>query len=295
MTDQATSAPAGAVPILDTHQHLIYPDQAGYGWTHDIASLTKRSFTLEDYQRLTAGLGIGGTLFMEAAVDDAQYQAENDFIVPVAALPASGVLGLITTCRPEDGSGFDQWLERCASQPVVGYRRILHVVADTLSESATFRSNVRKIGQRDKVFDMCFLQRQLGIAYQFAAACDNTQLVLDHCGMPDIDGGDIAAWRTGIAALAAMPHVYCKLSGVLAYCGTKPATLETIRPYVDYVLEKFGPQRMVWGSDWPVVNITSSIGDWIGITRQILAGLSDAEAAALAHGTAQKVYQVAIP
>ena len=94
-------------------------------------------------------------------------------------------------------------------------------------------------------------------------------------------------------ALAALPHVHCKLSGVLAYCAPGTASLETIRPYVDHVFEVFGPQRIVWGSDWPVVNMTSDLPAWIGITRQILSGLSDKEAEAVAAASARRIYGVA--
>ncbi len=281
--------------LLDTHQHLVYTDKAGYGWTAGLAPLENKSFTLHDYQSLTEGLGVGGTLFMEAAVDDGDMEAENGFSSQVASASGSGILGLISTCRPETDEGFDAWLDACEGHNAVGYRRILHVVDDAVSQPASFRANVRKIGARGKVFDMCFLQRQLGIARELAEACDNTTLVLDHCGVPDIAGGDIEAWRAGIDALAELPHVNCKLSGILAYCPAGQANLATIRPYVDHVLDKFGPGRTLWGSDWPVVDLANGLADWIGVTREIRAGLSDGEAAAVAHETAERVYGVKLP
>ena len=280
--------------LLDTHQHLLYTDSISYGWTDGLPALANKSFTLDDYRQLTAGLGVGGTLFMETAADNTDYKKENALIAKLADDDTGGIRGLISTCRPESDADFDEWLENCEAWPVVGYRRILHVVDDAMSQEEGFRNNVRKLGARNKVFDICFLQRQLGIAAEFARACDNTKLVLNHCGVPDIVGGDIKEWQQGIDALAELPHVYCKLSGLLAYCGDKPATLETIRPYVDYVLEKFGPYRMVWGSDWPVVNLANGIADWIKVTREILAGLSEDEANAIAHGTAEQVYKVSL-
>jgi predicted TIM-barrel fold metal-dependent hydrolase len=177
---------------------------------------------------------------------------------------------------------------------VVGYRRILHVMPDELSQSDTFRRNVGKIGAADKVFDMCFLSRQLPIAAELAAACDNTRLVLNHCGVPDIAGGGLDPWRADMTALAALPNVTCKLSGLMAYCAPDAMTAEAIAPYVDHVLEVFGPDRMVWGSDWPVVNLAKGLPEWIAVTREILAKLSDGEATAIANGTAQSVYRVSL-
>ncbi len=282
------------IPLLDTHQHLIYPDAIGYGWTDGIPPLAHTAFTVDDYNRLTDGLGVGGTLFMEAGVDDADWQRETPFIAGVAKDPAKGIIGIIATIRPEDDATFDAELEKADAHGVVGYRRILHVVDDSMSQPAGFKANVRKIGDAGKVFDMCFSARQLPLAAELASACDNTTMVLDHCGVPDIAGGGFDPWREHMTALAALPNVTCKLSGILAYCAPGTATLETIRPYVDHVLEAFGPARMVWGSDWPVVNMTADLPAWISITRQILDGLSDDEARAIAHANAERIYGVSI-
>lgn len=282
------------IPLLDTHQHLVYRDKIGYGWTHDIPPLAKGDFTLDDYAGLTRDAGVGGSLFMETGVDDADYQAETRFVHGLANQPQSGILGIIASIRPESDDGFDAWLEESIGLGAVAYRRILHVVDDAMSQSETFRRNVRKIGAAGKVFDMCFLARQLPVALEFASACDNTTLVLDHCGVPDIAGGGLDPWRAGMTALAELPNIHCKLSGIMAYCAPGEASLEAIRPYVDHVLEAFGPDRIVWGSDWPVVNLANGLPDWIAVTRTILDGLSADEAVAIAHRNAEAVYKVSL-
>ena len=282
------------IPLLDTHQHLIYRDRIGYGWTNGIPALESGNFTLEDYQAITRDAGIGGSLFMETGVDDGDYQAETRLVHDLAQDPARGVVGLIASIRPESDDGFDTWLEESAGLGVVAYRRILHVVDDAMSQSETFRRNVRKIGDADKVFDMCFLARQLPIALDFARACDNTTLVLDHCGVPDIAGGGLDPWRADMTALAALPNTVCKLSGIMAYCAPDDVSLAAIRPYVDHILEAFGPKRIVWGSDWPVVNMAKGLPDWIAVTREILDALSDDEATAIANGTARGIYKVSL-
>jgi predicted TIM-barrel fold metal-dependent hydrolase len=282
------------IPLLDTHQHLIYPDIAGYAWTDGIPQLANRSFTLADYHGLTGGMGVGGSIFMEAGVDDADYQSEARFVTKLAADPANRIIGMIASCRPETDASYDQWLEECGDMPVVGFRRILHEIDDDLSKSQTFRSNVRKLGKRDLTFDMCFLARQLPIALEFAKACNNTSLILDHCGVPDIAGGKIEQWREGITALAALPHVACKISGIMAYCAPGTASLETVRPWLDHVINAFGPNRLVWGSDWPVVNMGNGIKDWITALREALGGMSDDEAEKLAHANAARIYGVSL-
>ena len=280
------------IPLLDTHQHLVYRDKAGYGWTKDIPPLAEGDFTLDDYNKLTQGHGVGKALFMEAGVDDADYQAETLFVHGLANQVDTPICGIIASIRPETDDGFDAWLEESGAIGVIGYRRILHVVDDKLSQSDTFRRNVRKIGQAGKSFDLCFLARQLPIAFELAKTCDNTSLILNHCGVPDIAGGALDPWRENISALAKLPNVACKLSGLMAYCAPGQASLATIQPYVSHVLECFGPKRIVWGSDWPVVNLAKGIEEWITVTRAILETLSPDEAAAIAYKTAEDVYNI---
>jgi predicted TIM-barrel fold metal-dependent hydrolase len=279
------------VPLVDTHQHLIYPDRQRYAWTRRASALAGRAFSLDDYRGLTAGAGIGGSIFMEVDAED--WRSEARMVAELARAPGSRILGLIAGCRPEEEEGFEAWLDEGPGLGVVGYRRILHETTDEVSRSETFRANLRRIGARGLPFDMCFLARQLGVALELARACPDTALVLDHCGVPDIAGGAFAAWHEGVTALAAMPNVVAKLSGVFAYCAPGTASLATVRPWVEAVIAAFGPGRCLWGSDWPVVNVRGGdLPSWIEAFRAILAGYSEDEQAAMAHGTAERVYRV---
>lgn len=281
-------------PLLDTHQHLVYPDQAGYAWTDGIPELANQSFEVGDYARLTAEKGVGGSIFMESAADDADYQAETRFVAELAKDPANKIVGLISSCRPENDGGYDQWLEECSDLPVVGFRRILHVVDDGVSQSESFRANIRKLGNSDQTFDMCYLARQLPIAVELANSCGNTKLILNHCGVPDIAGDGFEPWKLDISELAECSNVVCKISGVLAYCAPGTASKEMISPYVDHVINAFGADRLVWGSDWPVVNMANGLKDWLGVTRDILSQLSTSEAKKIAYATASKIYSPSI-
>ena len=282
------------ISLLDTHQHLVYREKASYGWTKDIPPLAEENFTLDDYKTLTEGLGIGGTLFMETGVDDPDYQQETRFVKSLADNSDNGMIGLISSIRPESDEAFETWLDATIEMGVVGYRRILHVMPDDTSQSDIFRKNVRKIGVSGKTFDICFLPGQLPVACELAKACENTKLILNHCGVPDIAGNGLDPWRQDIKALAQIPNVICKLSGLMAYCAPGTSSLETIEPFVDHVLNCFGPNRMVWGSDWPVVNLAKGLPEWIAVTRKILGKLSADEASSIAYGTAQIVYKVKI-
>ena len=280
------------IPLIDTHQHLIYRDISNYSWTKDIPPLAENSFTIQDYKNLTADLGVGGTIFMESGVDDPDYQKETSFVHSLFKDPENSLIGLIVSIRPEKDDNFSKDLEETIQMGAVGYRRILHVESDDMSKSDIFRKNVRKMGISGKTFDLCFLEKQLPVAIELAKACDNTTLILNHCGVPNIAGDTFKSWSRDIKTISELPNVICKLSGLMAYCAPGTSSLDTIQPYVDHVLECFGAKRMVWGSDWPVVNLGKGLPEWISVTREILSKLSDDEADAIANGTAKTVYKV---
>ena len=277
--------------LIDTHQHFMYRDQVGYSWADGFSPLDKGNFSLEDYKELTKEFDIKGTLFMETAADDSDYKKEAKFIKSIMDQPSSNIMGLIVSIRPEE-SDFDEWLEETIAMKVVGYRRPFHTMPDELSQNSTLRQNIKKIGNAGKPFDICFQPTQLKIAAELAKACDQVDLVLNHCGVPAIASGEIDEWGKDIKNLSELPNVTCKLSGLMAYCAPGTSSYETIKPYVDHALECFGADRMVWGSDWPVVNIGKGIQEWIKVTHTILGNLSDDEAKKIASSNAERIYNI---
>lgn len=275
--------------FIDTHLHLIWRDRFGYAWTEGAPALASGDFTLEDAVAL-GGDRVAGRIFMEVGVDEADYQPEARYVATL--IGQQGLLGQIASCRPEAEAGFDAWLEECEGLGVVGFRRILHVVGDGMSEAEGFRANIRKVGAKGRVFDMCFRANQLHLAEGLARACPEVSFVLDHCGVPDIAGGAFDSWRDGIDAMARLDNVTLKLSGISAYAAPGTANAETLAPWIDHVIGAFGPARILWGSDWPVVNLGTGMPAWIDICEGVLARLSEDEAAAIAQGNAQRVYGV---
>jgi predicted TIM-barrel fold metal-dependent hydrolase len=110
--------------------------------------------------------------------------------------------------------------------------------------------------------------------------------------VPDIAGNGFEAWAKGITTLAALPHVSVKLSGITAYCAPGTASQATLQPWVDHILSAFGPKRMLWGGDWPVVNLGTGLPDWIDLSRDLLKTLTPAEQDQIGQGTARRVYRL---
>jgi predicted TIM-barrel fold metal-dependent hydrolase len=229
---------------------------------------------------------------MESGVDDPHYPEETRFVHELAGAPGSLIEGIIASCRPEVEAGFEAYVESILSPKLVGLRRILHVEPDEVSQQPAFVANVRKLERYKLTFDLCFLARQLPVAAELARKCPGVQFILDHCGVPNIAGGQLDPWRRHIREIAQVPNVACKISGVLAYCAPGQANLEAVRPYVEHCLEQFGWDRVVWGSDWPVCTTQSDLRTWVQISNQIIATAGEANQRKLLHENAQRLYRV---
>lgn len=273
--------------IFDTHLHLIDRTRLRYPWLEALPPLD-RDWDYDSYCATAARLGITDVLHMEVDVAEADIDAETAWIAALMARPGSPLRGAISAARPES-AGFAAWLERVDRRVVRGVRRVLHVVPDEVSQTPLFRENIRRLGEAGLPFDICMLQRQLPLAAALVDACPGTTFVLDHCGVPDIAGGDFDGWAAQIAKLARRPNLHVKLSGITAY-GPADWTAETLRPYVRHVIERFGPARVVWGSDSRVCTLQSSLPEWVAVTHLLLADLAPAERAAILQGNARRLW-----
>ena len=158
-------------------------------------------------------------------------------------------------------------LERALADPFVkGFRRILHTVSDDISQGPLFRENVKRLSGTRLTFDIVMHPRQAPHALALAELAPGVGFILDHCGVPDIKGGDFDAWRRGISDLAARPNITAKISGIVAYADSGTWTAETLRPYVEHVIDRFGWNRVVWGSDWPVCTLGGGLLAWVAAT-----------------------------
>jgi len=201
------------------------------------------------------------------------------------------VVAAIASCRPES-TAFPAQLDRLAANPKVrGLRRILHTSPDELSQPPIFAENLKRLAAHRLSFDLCVLARQLPIALRIARACPDVQFILDHCGVPAVKDHALDPWRADIKTLAAEPNVACKVSGVVAYADTN-WTVDDLRPFVEHVIESFGWDRVVWGSDWPVCTLTADLGRWVAATRTLTAGASEDEQAKLLNRNARRFYRL---
>lgn len=278
--------------IVDTHLHVIDQSALGYPWLAGVPALN-RNFLYEEYAREAHRVGIGATLHMEVDVAAEDIEAETANVGRLAGQRDNLIVGAISSCRPE-AADFPAFLERQQANPVVkGFRRVLHVMPDDLSESAVFRQNIRRLAATRLTFDLCVLPRQMDKAMALVDLAPDVQFVLDHCGVPDIKGGGLDPWREQTTEIAKRSNVLGKISGVVAYADPDSWTVEDLRPYVEHTIAAFGWDRVVWGSDWPVCTLGGGLSTWVAATHTLMAGASADEKTKLLSGNAKRVWKLA--
>ncbi len=276
--------------MTDAHLHVIDRTRLSYPWLSGAPRLD-RDWPLELYAAEARRVGITRALHMEVDVAEGDIDAETAYVSGLAENEGSIVAGIISACRPE-ADGFPAEIERAQDRPcVVGFRRVLHVVPDEVSQTQIFRSGIRRLAGADIPFDICVAARQLPLAVALADAAPETRFVLDHCGVPDIADGAWDAWARDIVALAERPNVSAKISGVVAYAGADWSAEELAR-WIGHVVESFGFDRLVWGGDWPVCTLGGGLSTWVAATRAIFAGASADERAALFTGNAERIWKL---
>ena len=155
-----------------------------------------------------------------------------------------------------------------------------------------FVAGVRALGEIGLSFDLCIRNHQLPPARELVARCPGTAFVLDHAGKPDIRKARVEPWRDDLARLAALPNVTCKLSGLIAEADPTAWTIDGLRPYADHVLACFGPDRVAFGSDWPVVKLGSTFDGWLRPAGQLVSHLPDPARAGIFGDNARRIYRL---
>lgn len=280
-----------ASELIDTHLHLIDQSALSYPWLSSVQALN-RDFRYEEYAQQALRVGITRALHMEVDVAPSDIESETSNVAKLSACDGSLIAGAISSCRPED-EGFAGFLDRQLANPLVkGFRRVLHVMPDELSEQPLFRDNIKLLGGTRRSFDLCVLPKQIEKAIALADLAPDVQFILDHCGVPDIKGEAFKPWQAGITEIAKRPNVTAKISGVVAYADSETWTVETLAPYVNHIIASFGFDRLVWGSDWPVCTLGGGLATWIAATHALISGCSDDEKTKLFSQNAKRIWML---
>lgn len=277
--------------IVDTHQHLIYPDRFRYSWCKGLPLLEAKAFRLAEYREAAKGTGIEQTVFMEADVDEPEMKAEAQFFSQLASDPDSKIAGVIAAGRPER-NGFSAYLDSIQHPKLKGLRRVLHTQPDELSQSKLFAENLSQLAEHNLTFDLCLFARQLDLAKTILSGAPKVQFIIDHCGIPNVKDAELDPWRQRIRELANFPNLACKISGLIAYCDPQRVNADAIRPFVEHCVDCFGWDRVLFGGDWPVCNLTSTLGRWVEIANEVFRTESLERQQQFFSGNAERIYRL---
>ncbi|MFD2029017.1 amidohydrolase family protein [Promicromonospora aerolata] len=292
--------------VVDAHHHLWVRSRAPQDWIDPVTmAAIDADFTPADLP--AAAHGVTATVVVQSAslwsesrellavaASDAGRAARIGGVVAWADLLDPGVRDRVAALRAGPGGG-----------TLTGIRTQVQTEADPgyLDRADVRRGIVAACGAADAdggdglVFDLVVRADQLAACARLAAALPEVSFVLDHLGKPRLGtgtSGDLpsAAWKQGLADLAARPNVTAKLSGLVTEARWDDWRADDLRPAVDHALEVFGPERLMFGSDWPVCLLASDYGGWMATLGDLLRGLSPDESAAVWAGTARRVYQL---
>lgn len=280
-------------PIIDTHQHLWDLDRFRLPWTADVPTLA-RSFLPADYQQATDGLGIVRTIYMEVDVDPAQQQAEADYVRGLCAQRDNPMAAAVIAGRPAS-ERFASYISLYRGDRYIkGVRQVLHrpETPPGYCLDEAFVAGIRLLGELGLSFDLCLRPGELADGARLAALCPHTRFVLDHCGNADVES-DLSHWKRGLAAVARQPHVICKVSGIVVTARQGQWRADDLAPVVNHVLDEFGPQRVVFGGDWPVCTLRASYRQWLEALLEIVADRPESLVRALLHDNAVRYYGLA--
>ena len=273
---------------VDAHHHLWRLDRGDYGWLRPTRALAPiyRDFDLADLRPELAGARIAATVLVQAA----PTVAETKFLLDIAHKSGGLVQGVVGWA---DLGATDvvETLSRLAEDPLLkSVRPMLQDLADpdwiARAELERALAALPHLGLR---FDALVKPRNLPALLRVVERHPELGIVIDHCAKPAIAGNEWQPWADALERIGRSPAVHCKLSGLVTEARSGWTT-DDLRRYVDYVLECFGPGRVLWGSGWPVVTLAASYGAWSSATDALLEGLSEAEQAAIRGENARRFY-----
>lgn len=285
--------------IVDTHQHLWDLQKLRLPWLQAADQSLRRSHVMADYLVAAKGLNIVRSVYMEVDVAPDCKLAEAEYVLDICRRGNTPMAAAVIGGNPA-ADDFRQFITRFRDSPhIKGVRSI--VAGPAMFEDPAFRPGVTLLGDLGMSFDLCHSPQLLPLATSLVDACPATRFVLDHCGNADVkwftsqarDQADARErWRRDLATLAKRQNVVCKISGIVASAPKDHWSAADLAPIVNHCLDVFGPDRVMFGGDWPVCTRVATLAQWVAALRQIVGVRSEAEQQKLFHDNAMRFYRL---
>lgn len=273
---------------IDAHQHFWQFDAVRDTWITENMTAIQRDFGPDDLQPLLEQNGFDGCVAVQAD----QTEQETDYLLDLAAQHPfiQGVVGWVDF----RASNLRQRLDHYAQIPALkGFRHVVQSEPDELFMLRTeFQDGIRTLGEYKLTYDILIYPNHLGVAREFVSRFPAQKFVLDHLAKPYIKQGVIDQWKLDIQALAQHENVFCKVSGLVTEAGPEHRQRDDFRPYLDTVVEAFGVDRLLFGSDWPVCLLAAPYDEVVGLVAGYFDAFSNDEKAKIWGGNAVAFYNL---
>jgi len=272
---------------IDAHQHFWQLAARKGAWPPPELALIYRDFHPDDLNALLAENGVSATVLVQSVPNE----ADTRFMLELAN--HHSFIGAVVGWTDLKAADAPERIAALAAHPKLrGLRPMLQDLDDNnWIDDPALAPAVDAMLRHGLCFDALVLPRHLPALLAFARRHPTLPIVIDHVAKPAMDGASHAQWWDDMSKLAALPQVECKLSGMVTEAGAG-WTVERLRPYAHHVLQAFGPQRVMWGSDWPVLTLASGYAAWIDASEALLAHLNEAQRAAVFGLNARRFYRI---
>jgi L-fuconolactonase len=277
---------------IDSHHHIWDLSVRDQEWiTGEVMQPIRRNFLVSDLRDAIAGSRIDKTILVQTVTDYAETPdllaiAQGDQLV-------GAVVGWLQIDSPDAISNLHRYLDLPGGDYLKGIRDIAqdHPDSNYLAKPETI-ANVHKLGELGITFDLLTKVPELPAAIKLVRACPNVQFVMDHISKPKIAKKEIEPWKTLITELATFPNVSCKVSGLVTEANWKEWQVKDFKPYVNHIIEIFTPQRLMFGSDWPVSTLGGTYSEIIELAETLTSDLTPSEAEFFWHKSAAAAYRL---
>jgi L-fuconolactonase len=279
-------------PIIDAHVHLYDPGAVPFGWMTSAPAIDS-PHDIADFDAARGGVALDKYVFVEVAADAGAHMKEARWIAERAKADPR-LAGLVLHAPLEKGVTVEADLEAMATMPKVkGVRRLIQGEADPgFCLEPGFAAGIELLPKYGFSFDICLKSFALTYGLELVRRHPAVSFVLDHIGKPDIRHGLVEPWRSQIRALASLPNVACKISGVITEAARGKDGSAHLRPYIIEVVEAFGFDRVMFGGDWPVSELTHRYRRWVDGLDAILADASASERERFYRLNAERTYRL---
>lgn len=279
------------LPIVDTHVHLWDLTRFRLPWIRKDSPLA-RSYVMKDFLTATEGLNVVKGVYMEVDVDPAQQRAEAEYVFDICRQNNTPLKAAVISGRPASDD-FRKYLDGFKRSPYLkGVRQVLHGEGTPAGFclAANFVRGIRTLGEMGLSFDICIRSGELADALKLTEACPNTRFILDHCGNMNVQSKDRAQWQRDMERLGRAKSVVCKVSGIVASARPQKWTADDLAPIINHTLASFGPERVMFGGDWPVCTLAATYRQWVEALKSIVRQRPLEEQRKLLHDNAVKFY-----